>query len=94
MVLFWPNRGHLAMVDTRVLMAVFALMLARGISGLFVDGASALGTVVSQLMPLLMLSLGGWAMMSQLVGAIREAEALARTLQMRVDANAAALEAT
>ncbi|SEB04818.1 sensor histidine kinase [Rubrimonas cliftonensis] len=93
-VLFCPNRRNLEMVDTRALMAVFALMLASGIGGLFVDGASALGTVVTQLMPLLMLSLGGWAMMSQLVGAIRQAEALARTLQTRVDEKAAELEAT
>ncbi|MEM9763707.1 MAG: hypothetical protein AAF968_14570, partial [Pseudomonadota bacterium] len=93
-VIFWSNRHRLSALNTRALMALFAVMIATGISQLFIDESSAFGTLISQLMPLLMLALGAWMMMGQLVSAIRQYEALTQTLHAQVAAKSAELEAT
>ncbi|MEL7172771.1 MAG: ATP-binding protein [Pseudomonadota bacterium] len=93
-VIFWSNRHRLSALNTQALMVLFAFMIATGVSQLFIDEASALGTVITQLMPLLMLALGSWVMMGQLVGAVRQYEALTETLHAQVAAKSAELEAT
>ena len=92
-VLFITNRNKLQASNTHALTALFALMIASGVSQLFTDSASAFGTVVSQSMPLLMLGLGSWTIMNQLVVTLHDYETLTDNLQARVDAKSQELEA-
>ncbi|MEO1657814.1 MAG: ATP-binding protein [Pseudomonadota bacterium] len=94
MALFWMNRHGLGVVSNQMLLFVFSLIVATGPATYWSSGDNSVSLLIQQMVPMLMVGIGFWIILGQVVSSVNAYKQINATLETRIQEKSAELSAT